>query len=310
MSSKLFLVAMGLFSLSTFAKEKIVYGLDNRVDIKNVHNQKIKELAKSVAGRVAVSSYEMSRKRPFAKIRRVLTLSHPRSMNVCETERFANQPTIVDCTGFLVAPDLLVTAGHCATAMFKEARDEKTFECERNDWVFDYQIDKKGPLNLRKIPKENIYSCKKVVYARYEELDDFAIIQLDRKVIGRKPLKLAAKKVKSKQGIFVLGHPTGLPLKYADSANVFGVFDNFFSTNLDTFGGNSGSPVFNQETLEVEGILVRGDTDYVVAFKDDGTHCMKVNRCNGSRMNCIEDDPNITGEHVSLISKVVEKLEQ
>ena len=37
----------------------------------------------------------------------------------------------------------------------------------------------------------------------------------------------------------------------------------FFNANLDTYGGNSGSAVFNASTGEVEGILVRGATDYV-----------------------------------------------
>jgi len=32
--------------------------------------------------------------------------------------------------------------------------------------------------------------------------------------------------------------------------------------NLDTYGGNSGSPVFNSESI-VEGMLVRGETDFV-----------------------------------------------
>jgi hypothetical protein len=36
----------------------------------------------------------------------------------------------------------------------------------------------------------------------------------------------------------------------------------FFVANLDTYGGNSGSPVFNSETHKVEGILVRGETDF------------------------------------------------
>jgi hypothetical protein len=37
----------------------------------------------------------------------------------------------------------------------------------------------------------------------------------------------------------------------------------FFVANLDTYGGNSGSPVFNSVTHEVEGILVRGEADFV-----------------------------------------------
>ena len=37
----------------------------------------------------------------------------------------------------------------------------------------------------------------------------------------------------------------------------------FFVANLDTYGGNSGSPVFNAASYKVEGILVRGENDFV-----------------------------------------------
>jgi hypothetical protein len=65
------------------------------------------------------------------------------------------------------------------------------------------------------------------------------------------------------QAVHVIGHPVGLPAKYAPNATVR---DNapaaFFVANLDTYGGNSGSPVFNSDTHEVEGILVRGERDF------------------------------------------------
>ncbi|HAU89128.1 MAG TPA: serine protease, partial [Elusimicrobia bacterium] len=37
----------------------------------------------------------------------------------------------------------------------------------------------------------------------------------------------------------------------------------YFVADLDTFGGNSGSPVFNTRTKKIEGILVRGDEDFL-----------------------------------------------
>jgi Peptidase S46 len=37
----------------------------------------------------------------------------------------------------------------------------------------------------------------------------------------------------------------------------------FFVANLDTYGGNSGSPVVDQHTHVVEGILVNGEDDFV-----------------------------------------------
>jgi hypothetical protein len=64
--------------------------------------------------------------------------------------------------------------------------------------------------------------------------------------------------------VHIIGHPSGIPAKYAPGATVR---DNtpttFFRANLDAFGGNSGSPVFDSATHEVEGLLVRGATDYV-----------------------------------------------
>lgn len=64
--------------------------------------------------------------------------------------------------------------------------------------------------------------------------------------------------------MFVIGHPCGLPQKYAPGAKVR---DNtpvpFFVANLDTYGGNSGSSVFNAGNGTVEGILVRGANDFI-----------------------------------------------
>jgi hypothetical protein len=94
---------------------------------------------------------------------------------------------------------------------------------------------------------------------------DWALIRLARPVVGRSPVAFrTAGKVSAAQKLFVIGHPCGLPQKYAPGASVR---DNtpaaFFVANLDTYGGNSGSPVFNATNHKVEGILVRGENDFV-----------------------------------------------
>jgi hypothetical protein len=68
----------------------------------------------------------------------------------------------------------------------------------------------------------------------------------------------------------------------------------FFVANLDTYGGNSGSAVFNAATGLVEGILVRGEQDYVQ--KGD---CRVSNVCpaDGCR-----------GEDVTKIAAVADKI--
>ena len=83
--------------------------------------------------------------------------------------------------------------------------------------------------------------------------------------------------------MYVIGHPVGLPTKFADGANVRNNNNtSFFVCNLDTYGGNSGSPVFNSSTHELEGILVRGETDFIVT----------ENGCRKSNV-CPQNDPNL-----------------
>ena len=107
--------------------------------------------------------------------------------------------------------------------------------------------------------------------------------------------------------VAVIGHPSGLPVKIASEANVIqttGVMQNEdgdlvpvasqFVTNLDTFGGNSGSPVINTDSYKVVGILVGGDQDYVQSTED---LCVEVNRCDLSGVGC-------TGESVTKMSYI------
>lgn len=300
-----------VLSVNVQAENRIVYGDDSRVDIKKIYDSRIQNISKSVAGRVYNYSFNtVINDDTRVSFDQVLPLSHPRAQNICKEEKFASQPTASDCTGFLIAEDLLVTAGHCAVKMGETVVNESTYECETHSWVFDYR-EGDGPdtLNLKNFDSSKIYGCSKVIHGVWEEENDFALIQLDRKVLDRKPLKLSRNgSVKRNTPLFVIGHPSGLPLKYADGAKVFDVKKDYFSTNLDVFGGNSGSPVFNKHTLEVEGILVRGDVDYVEVTKDDGSFCLKVNHCDNNRENCEEDDKAIKGEHVTNIANVIKIL--
>ena len=75
----------------------------------------------------------------------------------------------------------------------------------------------------------------------------------------------------------MIGHPSGLPRKYAGDATVTqvlspGTDELRYVTDLDAFGGNSGSGVFTSGTTTTSstcypagvmvGILVKGATDY------------------------------------------------
>lgn len=307
---KYILVSLVLLSSNNLlAAEKIVYGDDNRVDIVKVRSQKIQEISKAVAGRISNFSFSKNSDDGLViKFDDILKLSDEWSMNVCSDEKFANQPTVADCTGFLVGENLLVTAGHCVLPAGAKVEDDITRGCVSNSWIFDYKMDKSGEIDLEHIDKNNIVGCKRVIKGKYTRDEDYALIELDRKVTDRKPLTIRTSgKVSVEETLFVIGHPSGLPQKFADGAKVFETQEHYFGTNLDTFGGNSGSPVFNAKTLEVEGILVRGDVDYVTTIFD-GKTCNRVNICDPKRENCIEDDEDIVGEHVTYISKILSEI--
>ena len=188
------------------------------------------------------------------------------SFNLCDGQRFKDQINPASCSGFLVASNIMVTAGHC----IKNQND-----CDNYKWVFDFDT------NETQLKSSQIYSCKKLIKRKLESNGaDFAVFEIDRHAYDRKPLKFRREgEISQGAGLVVIGHPSGLPTKIADGAAVRDESNpDFFVANLDTFGGNSGSAVFNAETGLVEGILVRGETDYV-SDTQNGETCRKVYEC-------------------------------
>jgi V8-like Glu-specific endopeptidase len=190
------------------------------------------------------------------------------SRGICAKERFSKQIAAANCSGFLVAPNVLVTAGHCI---------KNEVDCASYKWVFDYKVDNADQGAII-VPTSSVYACKKIIARTLDSItkDDYAVIQLDR-ATDRRPLTFRKSgKVATGDQLVVIGHPSGLPTKIADGAHVRSLSTKFFVANLDTYGGNSGSAVFNVQTSEVEGILVRGENDYVY---DSADGCQVSNRC-------------------------------
>lgn len=130
------------------------------------------------------------------------------------------------------------------------------------DGFFDYKLKSEKDATVGDIPLSQVYTCTKIIGTELNDFTkkDWALVELDRPVTGRRPLKLVNSKPQKDDEVFVIGTPSGLPLKVA-TGKVLAKRINFFRTNLDTFTGNSGSPVLNNQN-EVIGILVRGNEDY------------------------------------------------
>jgi Trypsin-like peptidase domain len=67
--------------------------------------------------------------------------------------------------------------------------------------------------------------------------------------------------------VYTFGHGLGLPLKFSFDAKILNSKDQdtpyLYYSELDMFGGNSGSPIFNAKTNQLIGILIAGAEDFV-----------------------------------------------
>lgn len=233
-----------------------IYGKDERELVSSSSPKVIQDLSRSVA--LIVSSDYVSGNFLRSLIK-ADTLEE--TLKMCVDERFANKSALPGCTGFMVGPDLMATAGHC----FQSSDD-----CASKRIIFDVD-SKKQTKKGYSVFTNNVYSCKEIISQAYDMDHDYAIIRLDRTPKNRPALKLnLKKKIGDEAKVFMIGHPFGLPLMLSKSTKVnnnYGVTQ--FTAGLDSFEGNSGSPVFNRDTLEVEGILVNGQQDLVLDSKNE-----------------------------------------
>lgn len=304
---------VGSLLLVTGSEARVIYGEDNRMEVfeGTPFQQKLAD-----ASATMIHQKELTRDRSLPgvvninqktlkewldtqgeggddKAKRVLSTEALRELqggvSFCPSVKFTDQPNPGTCSGFLIAKDLLLTAGHCSKV--------ENF-CEEQSWVFGFSVDgdsKKAPVS---VSESDVYRCKKVISSTLTmSLSlDYALVQLDRPVMNRTPLEIRNDKaIDNSSTLMVIGSPSGLPLKIATGGKVrSNTHPFFFTANLDTFSGNSGSPVINAVTGVAEGILVRGEEDY------------KLNRAGLCIESRLCDDNGCRGEDVTRLTAIPE----
>lgn len=233
--------------------EKSIYGVDDRKDLYEVTDAAVLRDADSTVSLFRAS--DISENADGTTTLPSLTLGDRR--NLCPGERFHHQPSGAFCSGVLVGRDLIATAGHCV--------DAGTVTSTR--FVFGYRLRSASDPATRVSSAEVYRSARLVGRVLTSGGSDWALVRLDRQVPNHKVARIRGTgRIGNGTAVHIIGHPSGIPAKYAPGATIQ---DNtpttFFRANLDAFGGNSGSPVFNSATHEVEGLLVRGATDYVAS---------------------------------------------
>ncbi|RYZ99699.1 MAG: serine protease [Proteobacteria bacterium] len=294
-----------LLLFSSAGAHAAIFGADNRIDIGP--NNPFRSVQNSVAVGILSSQEEAG---PNGTINLVAPSNEGK---MCATERFVKDPSITyACTAFLIAPDLLLTAGHCAVNVGISEHETKTY-CKAYSWLFDYAPGFNGKTQTQGIDADKMYRCKETVYAVNEEqapYRDFAIIRLDRPVLGRAPLKLSSEAIAENSVLAMVGHPMGMPAKVATNAKIL-VNDPAYQkmiTTLDAMDGNSGSPVLNSKR-EVVGILVGGFPSDTF-LTDEKNKCQALNRCDDNGLNCIQPDTDLKPfPSYQAVGSEVQKLE-
>lgn len=229
----------------------VIYGADGRLDVYQVTDDRLKALADSTVALVKNSDISVA-----GSVATLIGRNFGTDMNLCSDEKFREQDTAAFCSGTLVGPDLVLTAGHCI---------EDITGCQNTSLVFGFAVKSAGVLP-KSVSANEVYRCKEIIKTqKVNNGADFAVIRLDRSVTNHAPRAVRASgEVPADASLVVIGHPVGLPTKITTGGSVRSTANpDFFVANLDTYGGNSGSGVFNASTGLIEGILVRGEQDFV-----------------------------------------------
>lgn len=238
---------------------KVIYGEDNRIEVSEA-STRYQNWAGSTLAMVSPDEWDANYN--------YTSKTYGEALRLCPGERFENQLSVSVCSGFLVAPDVLVTAGHCIQGQTS---------CDNFKWVLDFKDNAQGT------SADKVFSCKEIIKQKLESEGslDYAVIRLDRPVAGRKFFRTRASgTIAVNTPLVLIGYPSGISAKVAEGAIVRSSNEaNFFTTNTDSFGGNSGSAVINQQTGVVEGILVRGDEDFTIVDGPDGSRCREERVC-------------------------------
>lgn len=202
-------------------------------------------------------------------------------LRLCNNLPFSNQPVVGVGTAFLINNNQFITAKH-------------VFQQSIENYVIVFGIDQLNPeVTQSYISKEQVFFPTKISHNLSDI--DIVIFDVDRET-NRSGLSYGNSRTLEKQHeIYSIGHPSGLPKKIALNA---GILDNsyfqYFYTSLDTFQGNSGSPVLDFYTNTVIGVLVAGEKD----FKFNG-NCYELNTCKF---------PKCKGEKVIRIEEIINRL--
>mgnify|MGYP003670146702 CR=1 FL=1 len=172
------------------------------------------------------------------------------ALNVCDNTAFSSQPVVGVGTAFPIEKNIFITAAH-------------VFEKEPSKYaiVFGFKMANKNNAIDNIIPSTGVYFVERVLKSSKDI--DIVSFKVNREFSGVPLQTETGDTYKINDQVYMLGYPLGLPQKLTINAEIEeNTHPQFFLTSLDSFSGNSGSPVFNYRTNKVIGVMVSGGVDF------------------------------------------------
>jgi len=271
-----------LFSLQTPAEEMRE---NNDFNFKNSNAQTIRYEHMLTNTGILVDDNNINKKTLLAD--RILSIfyKNPVNRDVCEDLPFIKEVAIGSCSGVLIKPNLVATAGHCV--------DKHIFD---KTWFFNYQngddlVLKQG-YKVQRIVYRNLvliksgYSFERNSINRqrqqigvgplppdmhdYTNYRDIALLELDNEVDGFLTLNINFSPFFAGRKAISVGYPLGLPLKQNTNGSLKEMATPYYmTTNIETLQGNSGGPLFDLETGDLIAITVNQGFNSVFGLKKD-----------------------------------------
>ena len=200
---------------------------------------------------------------------------------LCEEEAFFGQPStsillpgtfILGCSGFLVGPQRVVTAGHCIGPNPGALGSQTPYSCSTRSMIFD--VADLGPLDPGEttiiVPGNDVVQCDEVevdtttgaevdLLDATPKIDDWALARLTTPV-SRLPLVIDRDpRTQIGEPLVAIGHPARIPVKIEGT-----VAEGATEAKLHVLGGNSGSALLSLETGKVIwNISSVGNSDFI-----------------------------------------------